>query len=66
MAVAQAAPAIPSSELPGRERERFTPSPTDRFFDPLASPRHAKPPWQWCDPQAQRRGKKKAKRGQGC
>src|SRR5262249_44576796 len=61
---ADAAPAIPSSELPGRERERFTPSPTDRFIDPLASPRNAQPLWQWCDQE--RRGKKKSKRGQGC
>jgi hypothetical protein len=32
--VAAAAPAIPSSELPGRERDRFTDSPVERFMRP--------------------------------
>jgi hypothetical protein len=31
---AAAAPAIPSSELPGRERDRFTDSPVERFMRP--------------------------------
>jgi hypothetical protein len=65
VAIADAAPNIPPSELPGRERERFTPSPLDRFTDPLASRRNAEPLWQWCDPQT-RRAKKKSKRNQGC
>ncbi len=65
VAVADAAPNIPPSELPGRERERFTPSPVDRFTDPLASPRNAEPLWRWCDEQP-RRSKKKSKRNQGC
>jgi hypothetical protein len=34
IAVAQAAPNIPSSELPGRERDRFQQSPIDRFTQP--------------------------------
>jgi hypothetical protein len=34
LSVATAAPLVPSSELPGRQRERFTPSPLDRFMQP--------------------------------
>jgi hypothetical protein len=34
ISVATAAPPIPSSELPGRERERFTDSPVERFMRP--------------------------------
>jgi len=66
VAVADAAPAIPPSELPGRERERFTPSPIDRFTDPLASPRSGERLWRWCDEEPPRRSKKKSKRSQGC
>jgi hypothetical protein len=36
--VAEAAPNVPPSELPGRERERFTPSPLDRFMQPQPLP----------------------------
>jgi hypothetical protein len=31
---AAAAPLVPSSELPGRERDRFTDSPVERFMRP--------------------------------
>jgi len=34
VSVAAAAPLIPSSELPGRERDRFTESPVERFMRP--------------------------------
>jgi hypothetical protein len=34
LSVAQAAPNVPPGEQPGRERERFTPSPLDRFMQP--------------------------------
>jgi hypothetical protein len=45
---AMAAPNIPPSELPGRERQRFQDSPIDRFTQPGQKPR---PLWQWdCDP----------------
>ena len=37
MSVAAAAPNIPPSELPGRERERFRESPLDRFTQPSPS-----------------------------
>jgi len=65
-AIADAAPLIPSSELPGRERERFMPSPLDRFTDPLASPRNAEPLWRWCDQAAPPRSKKRSDRSRGC
>ena len=34
ISVAMAAPLIPSSALPGRERDRFTDSPVERFMRP--------------------------------
>jgi hypothetical protein len=34
ISVAAAAPPIPSSEMPGRERDRFTESPVERFMRP--------------------------------
>jgi hypothetical protein len=47
-AVAIAAPNFPSSELPGRERQRFQESPIDRFTQPSQK---TTPLWQWdCDP----------------
>ena len=46
IAVAGAAPNIPPSELPGRERYRFQESPLDRFMQPDAS-RQTKPVWRW-------------------
>lgn len=46
---ADAAPLVPPSDLPGRERYRFTPSPLDRFMQP--TPR-VKPLLRWdCDPR---------------
>ncbi len=44
---AQAAPNIPPSELPGRERQRFLETPVDRFTDPVVKPRSVEPLWQW-------------------
>jgi len=34
ISVAAAAPPVPSSALPGRERDRFTDSPVERFMRP--------------------------------
>ena len=34
VSVAAAAPQVPSSDLPGRERDRFTESPVERFMRP--------------------------------
>jgi hypothetical protein len=42
----QAAPSIPPSELPGRERQRFQPSPLDRFNEPNTKQRTG-PLWRW-------------------
>jgi hypothetical protein len=64
---ADAAPNIPPGEMPGRERERFVPSPIDRFTDPSASPRQAEPLYRWCDEKPPKRAKRKqGKRDQGC
>lgn len=42
-----AAPNIPSSELPGRDRLRFQDTPIDRFIQPAPK---AQPLWRWdCD-----------------
>ena len=47
ISAADAAPLVPPSDLPGRERYRFTPSPLDRFMQP--TPR-VKPLLRWdCD-----------------
>jgi hypothetical protein len=44
---ADAAPNIPSSELPGRARQQFQESPIDRFSQPAQKDA---PLWQWeCD-----------------
>jgi len=46
---ADAAPNIPSSELPGRARQQFQESPIDRFTQPGQK---TQPLWQWdCDRQ---------------
>jgi hypothetical protein len=59
-----AAPAIPSSELPGRDRQRFLESPLDRFMQPSQK---AEPLWRWqCDQRTPRRGKQRSKRNKAC
>jgi hypothetical protein len=57
--LATAAPNIPPGEAPGRERERFVPSPIDRFTGPFASPRQAEPLYRKCDEKPPRRTKRK-------
>src|SRR5207245_2600868 len=42
---ADAAPNIPSSELPGRERQRFNQSPVERFMQP--NPQRVEPLVEW-------------------
>jgi len=56
---ADAAPNIPSSELPGRARQQFQESPIDRFTQPSQK---TAPLWQWeCDrPKA--KGRKASRR----
>jgi hypothetical protein len=67
LAVANAAPNVPPGEMPGRERERFLPSPVDRFTEPSASPRQAEPLFRWCDEKPTKRTKRKqARRDPGC
>jgi hypothetical protein len=62
-----AAPNIPSSELPGRERQRFLESPVERFTDPLASPRNAEPTFRWkCDERKPQQGQQRSKRDKDC
>lgn len=61
LSVATAAPNpnVPSSELPGRERQRFLESPVDRFTQPKQKTR---PLWWWDCPdwkQKPKRGKRK-------
>lgn len=64
---ASAAPNIPPGEMAGRERERFIPSPVDRFTDPFAWPRQAEPLYRWCDDKPPKRAKRKhGRREQGC
>jgi hypothetical protein len=67
LAMVNAAPNIPPGEMPGRERERFMPSPVDRFTDAFASPRQAEPLYRWCEEKPPKRTKRKqAKRDQDC
>ena len=61
---AAAAAKIPSSELPGRERERFLESPVDRFTQPKQK---AKPLWRWdCEQPKTQKGKRGATRSKRC
>jgi hypothetical protein len=58
---ALAGPVVPPSDLPGRERYRFTPSPLDRFMQPTPQ---VEPRIRWdCDDRSKRR---RAKRGKEC
>jgi hypothetical protein len=67
MTAANAAPNIPPGEMAGRERERFIPSPVDRFTDPFARPRQAEPLYRWCNDRAPKRAKRKqGRRDQSC
>jgi hypothetical protein len=65
MSIATAAPNIPSSELPGRERERFRESPLDRFTQPSppAAPLYELPnAGRGCQIRPPRRSKQRSKR----
>ncbi len=65
MSAASAAPNIPPSEQPGRERYRFTPSPLDRFMQPMPQ---TEPLLRWdCDDRASgRSSKQRSKRTKDC
>ena len=65
--VAVAAPNIPPSEMPGRERGRFRESPLDRFMDPLALPRNAEPLLRWeCPKPIPWKKQRRARQKQDC
>ncbi|MEA2944745.1 MAG: hypothetical protein QOI40_75 [Alphaproteobacteria bacterium] len=64
LSVAQAAPNVPPGEQPGRERERFTPSPLDRFMQPSQP---AEPLIRFdCDARGEARSQHRAKRAKDC
>jgi hypothetical protein len=59
-----AAPLVPPSDQPGRERYRFEPSPLDRFIGPRPP---VKPLLRWdCDERDARRGKPRSRRNPNC
>ncbi len=59
ISAAEAAPAVPPSEQPGRERYRFTPSPLDRFMQPTPQ---VEPLIRWqCGNRAKQRRSKRSK-----
>ena len=63
IATAEAGPSIPSSESPGRERQRFQETPLDRFTQP---PKGNEPLWSWeCEP-GKTKGKTKRAKKKGC
>jgi hypothetical protein len=65
--VAAAAPLVPSSLLPGRERDRFTDSPVERFMQP--GPYQAQviaPTEPHCDIGKTRHSKARSARRKGC
>jgi hypothetical protein len=64
ISTADAAPLVPPSDLPGRERYRFTPSPLDRFMQP--TPR-VKPLLRWdCDQRRAWDSTHRARRHRDC
>ena len=59
-----AAPLVPPSDQAGRERYRFTPSPLDRFMEPIPP---AKPLLRWdCDERQSWGGKARSRRNRNC
>jgi hypothetical protein len=68
ISVAAAAPPIPSSELPGRERDRFTDSPVERFMrpGPYQSPPLLEPTDPRCDVHPSRHSKTRSAGRKGC
>jgi hypothetical protein len=69
ISVAAAAPLVPSSELPGRERDRFTDSPVERFMrpGPYQAPQLFEPATEpSCDVRKPRHTKPRSARHKGC
>jgi len=64
LSMAIAAPAVPSSDLAGRERFRFEPSPVDRFIQPN---QQREPLWRWhCDERNPPPTKQRTRRNRNC
>jgi hypothetical protein len=68
MVVATAAPLVPSSELPGRERDRFTESPVERFMrsGPYVSAPVIGPRQRDCGIPPKRHAKRRSARQKDC
>ena len=69
VSVAAAAPPVPSSVLPGRERDRFTESPVERFMrpGPYQTPQVIEPTSAFkCDVHKPRHSKSRSAKPQGC
>jgi hypothetical protein len=64
LSAAQAAPNVPPGDQPGRERERFTPSPLDRFMQP--SPQPEPLIRRDCEDRGTARSQRRAKRDKDC
>jgi hypothetical protein len=61
---AAAGPLVPPSDLPGRERYRFEPSPLDRFMQPRPP---ARPLLRWdCEPRGAWRNTPRSRRNPNC
>jgi hypothetical protein len=66
LTAAQAAPNIPSSEMPGRERQRFQETPIDRFTQPPTQPRSVAPQWRCHQRSTSKQSKQRGKRSRDC
>jgi hypothetical protein len=65
---AAAAPLVPASELPGRERDRFTDSPVERFMrpGPIELPQVISPAAPQCGAGKSSHSKSRSSRRKGC
>ena len=62
LSIGWAAPNIPSSDLPGRERQRFDQSPVERFMQPTQK---SEPLIRWqCDNRKSKSKKQRAKQSE--
>ena len=68
ISVAAAAPPIPSSALSGRERDRFTESPVERFMrpGPYETPQVIEPSTPQCDVHKPRHAKPRTAKRKSC
>jgi hypothetical protein len=66
LTAAQAAPNIPPSEMPGRERQRFHETPIDRFTQPQTQPRDVTPQWRCHQRSTSKHSKRRSNRNRDC